>query len=317
MPTANKFDGVNLGNKRATDSRSPDESESHRGPAIWNTKLAYVAFLDVLGFRQLVDNNTHSDLEQVYSEVLMNDLAIGLSNQQYVSYEENGQAVLTNDVTATPVNSIIVSDNIIAWSDDNSVDAFRNIVSVVRGMMAHSCLSGIPLRGAIDLGPVSWLQGRFASKTLNVQQSIFGKGLCRVVELEKLQQWSGCVVSEAAIDHFKVAHEKLRNGGPLINGLDAMIRRKELCVYDVPFKTNNGQARRSMHVVDWVNHPEVRISTRSAADAFAGHQKLKGSESGIPSDILSKITNTVEFVRKVSPFADLNAIDAHYATLNA
>lgn len=262
------------------------------GIAIWRTHhKVFVAFLDVLGFRQLVESNTHEQLELVYSDAFLQGLALGLSNRHYVIRTLNGRKTISNDVTAVPVNSLIASDNIIVWSNDDSEQAFRDIISVVRGMMAHSCLNGVPLRGAIELGPLSWVQSKYGSKTDNIQQSVFGKGLCQAYELEKDQQWSGCVIGEKAIDHFKaVCH----------GGLDDMVRSRELFVYNVPLKPNHSQAGRSGYVVDWVNHPDVGITESLVRCAFGQHGKLRGLSNEACQSVNLKIENTLSFVRKVA-----------------
>ena len=269
----------------------------------------YVAFLDVLGFDSLVRNNSHESLEGIYSEALLGGLSLGLSNRNYKVYEVDGQSCLTNDVTATPVNSLVVSDSVIIWTNDDSYDAFRSIVSVVRGVLAHSCFNGLPLRGAIDVGQVSWLAGHFDSPTFNVQQSVFGLGLCRAYALEKDQEWSGCAIADEAIDRFKTKCTAASGGKP---PLEELLLGKELCVFEVPFKRHP----RSMHVIDWVNHPEVRARTETVADAFVAHGKLPGVQrlADVPS-VKQKLENTLRFVRHVYPEADKCGMAAAWAAL--
>lgn len=280
-------------------------------PTTWRTHgEAYVAFLDVLGFGQLVKHSTHAELEEVYRDALLSGFCLGLSNRKYTIVEHEGQECLTNDVTAAPVNSLIVSDSIVVWTVGDSARAFRDIVSVVRGVMAHSCFNGLPLRGAIDVGEVSWLDGRFDSSTYNVQQSVFGSGLCAAHDLEKQQEWSGCVVSDRAIARFQTSNAQAEDGA---GGVDELIRRKELCNYDVPLKAG----LKRMYVVDWVNHAEVRARSSTVGDAFIKHQKLKAVKhlADCPS-VKAKIENTLRFVRHVFPDADKEGMAAVWAAFH-
>lgn len=280
-------------------------------PTQWRTNSdAYIAFLDVLGFGALVRNNTHQELERIYSKALLEGLSLGLSNGSYMFVENGGEKYLTNDVSSTPVNSLIVSDSIIVWTKDDSADSFRRIVSVVRGIMAHSCFNGLPLRGAIEIGPVSWLEGRYESATFNVQQSVIGIGLCKAHDLEKQQEWSGCVIGEEAIVRFE-ARSTLPDDEK--SGLPAMISTGDLCLFEVPFK--NGP--RAMHVIDWVNHPEVQARSETVANAFVEHNKLHGIHrlADCPS-VKAKIENTLRFVRHVFPDADKEGWAAMWAAIN-
>ena len=274
-----------------------------------NSAEVYVAFLDVLGFDSLVRHNSHEILKQVYSDALMEGLCLGLSNGNYCISERDGNRYFTNDVDSTPVNSLVVSDSIIIWSNDDASDSFRNIVSVVRGIMAHSCFKGLPLRGAIEVGPVSWNYGQFDSPTFNVQQSVYGLGLCKAYELEKLQEWSGCAVSDAAIARF----ESMTTGNRAKSqGLEELISQKNLCRFEVPFK----ERPRLMYAIDWVNHPEVQARSETVRQAFYDHNKLSG-QNGLDesSSISKKIENTLCFVRHVFPDADKRGIHAVWAAI--
>lgn len=279
-------------------------------PNQWSSNAAvYVAFLDVLGFGKLVLNNSHADLEQIYTEALMEGVGLGLSNRQYALIENGGQEYLTNDTSAVPVNSLIVSDTIILWTNCDSVPSFRKLVSVVRGVLAHSCFNGLPLRGAIEVGPMSWGDGRFNSQNYNMQQAIFGSGLVKAHELEKRQDWSGCVIGNGAIQRLReVAGEE-----SFAQEVNMLISKKELCEYTVPFK----DGCRSMLALDWVNHPEVQARSSTVANAFLQHGKIKDCTTLTEcSSIRQKLDNTVRFVRYVNPSADKEGMEMIWEKFN-
>ena len=266
---------------------------------------AYVAFLDVLGFKALVENNSHEELSQIYDKALLGGMSLGLSNRQYAAVNGPDGSVLTNDTTAVPVNSLIVSDSIIIWTEDDSGRSFQDIVSVVRGVLAHSCFEGLPLRGAISVGPVSWVESRLGSATHNIQSSVFGVGLTKAYQLEKNHEWAGCVVADESVSRFLG-----KIGGDSSAKLTTELGLLE---YWVPFKDRCAK----MVVVDWVNHPEVQARTKSVAHAFHRHKKSTSSASVVNRvSTETKQENTLRFVRHVFPAADKEGMAAVFAAFS-
>lgn len=264
---------------------------------------AYVAFLDVLGFKALVENNTHEELLRIYDKALLGGITLGLSNRKYMIVNGPDGRSFTNDTTAVPVNSLVVSDSVIIWSSDDSARSFNEVVSVVRGVIAHSHFNGLPLRGAISLGPVSWMDSRLGSATHNVQSSVFGVGLTKAYQLEKDQDWAGCVVADESLRRFEERLGSRASGKTLLEIRDSL----GLIQYRIPFKTGP----KEMTAVDWVNHPEVGIYSDNAGNAFIEHGKITNEDDY--EAIRKKVENTLTFVRHVNPDADKTGLEAAWA----
>ena len=111
-----------------------------------------VAFLDVLGFSDFVDNNDHSVLINIYNNIFTIFTTLGLACGQVKFVNNNGSGYATPDVSYMNVNSLIVSDSIILWTDNSSPKSFEDIVSCVRQTLSLSFVSGLPLRGSIVEG---------------------------------------------------------------------------------------------------------------------------------------------------------------------
>jgi hypothetical protein len=267
---------------------------------------AYVAFLDVLGFTTLVENNSHEELSQIYDKALLAGITLGLSNRKNVVVDRSDGRILTNDTTQVPVNSLIVSDSVIIWTEDDSPQAFQDIVSVARGVMAYSCFGGLPLRGAISVGPVSWIESKLESKRDNLRSSVFGIGLTQAFQLEKAQDWAGCVIDAEAIKRYS---DKAIIENPDLD-VPSIKTRIGILEYMVPMK--NGCEK--MSVLDWVNHPEIQARSKTVADAFYRHRKSASSASlEDRASTETKLKNTVRFVRHVFPAADKEGMAAVFA----
>jgi hypothetical protein len=216
----------------------------------------YVAFLDILGFKRILTVHSHEHLTSVYQQ-FSETILHGLSNGKYVLSKDGETECIGPDIRQATVNSLLVSDSILIWTDDNSAESFGNIVKAVRSLLAFSMIDGIPLRGAISIGPLSSVLNQWPTQTQNFQLSLFGKAIVDAAEIEKKQEWSGCEISKAAIEFYK---SKCFDG-------ESLIETKLVLSYPVPRKNETTEI--DGYVIDWVNHPQAGIDADVVKDAFA------------------------------------------------
>jgi len=276
----------------------------------------FVAFLDILGFKKLVKNNSHSYLEEVYLNTLSGNITHALANGKYVLFSDNGQEYFTPDTREVSVNSLLVSDSIVIWTDNDSMEAFVDMVSAVRSLMAISAFEGIPLRGAITLGPITMHIGKIQSGKHNFQHTLFGKALVEAYSLEKKQQWSGCAIHDEAIKRFKSHYQEKSPLPESLLTLERMIIDKWICEYIVPLKKTDRCTRNSMYVIDWVNHPQTTTRMSTILRAFQKHNKMEETSNQDRNkdnvSIEEKINNTIAFVKHVNPSAEDDDMTAIY-----
>jgi len=115
----------------------------------------FVAFIDVLGFSDLVYKNQHKELESYFQTV-----ANILSDMQL------------ND---NKIQSISISDSIILVAPEG-LDGFKKIIKAVRSIQRKLLFKNIFIRGAISFGEV------YFDDKLNI---IVGKGYIKAYLLEK------------------------------------------------------------------------------------------------------------------------------------
>jgi hypothetical protein len=251
----------------------------------------YVAFLDILGFKRVASVHSHEHLKSVYQK-FSETIVHGLSNGKYVLSKDGETECIGPDVRQATVNSLLVSDSILIWTDDNSAESFGNIVKAVRSLLAFSMIDGIPLRGAISIGPLSSILNQWPTQTQNFQHSVFGKAIVDAAEIEKKQEWSGCEISKAAIEFYK---SKCFEG-------ESLIEKKLILSYPVPRKNESTEI--DGYVIDWVNHPQTGIDANVVRDAFAPpfnpdvneQDKFKMDEW---PKVKIKLCNTLKFVKHV------------------
>lgn len=77
-----------------------------------NFKHTFVCFLDILGFKDLVENNEPKVLEKIYKSLLQK--TVDGTTKIWV---DKGLSEQTGDVE---INSVVVSDSIVIWTSEPS-----------------------------------------------------------------------------------------------------------------------------------------------------------------------------------------------------
>jgi hypothetical protein len=248
----------------------------------------YVAFLDILGFKDIVLGHSHEHLESLYLGTLCGNVEHAMSDGKYILVNDGENECLGPDIRQATINSLLVSDSILIWTDDCRTESFNNIVMAVRNLMAFSVINDILLRGAISIGPLTVVFNQLPSQTHNFQHSLFGRGIVDAVQAEKTQDWAGCMITEAAMKCYETG----------CAGERSLIEKKVIVPYSIPIKGGNESAG---YVIDWVNHPQAGIDAQTVTGAFAPTPSIDRSEF---EKIKLKLANTLKFVRHVKPSAD-------------
>jgi hypothetical protein len=117
--------------------------------------MQFVAFMDVLGFKDMVENCTHEKLERVYKNAFVTNTTYSLAKGKVVPVHTEAGDFVTPDLSNPLTSCLIVSDSVILWTNDASMLSFINIVSTVGKILASGIYTGRPMRGGIALGEFS------------------------------------------------------------------------------------------------------------------------------------------------------------------
>jgi hypothetical protein len=248
-------------------------------PPLFNKR--FFAFLDILGFKELVNNNDHKDLVAIYQNL------VSFPVKFYSEYWESEKLALKEKFGSkyenTGLRLINVSDSILMWTNSNSENAFVELLYAVKELMVVSISVGIPLRGSITLGDVEILEQ-------SNNMSIIGKGLVRAYEAERGQSWSGCVIEETIFRYLR-SYNKIILGKP--NDKLVTDKSDDLVVnYDVPY----GNSTKPKFVVNWVR--DSNLTEDIVSDSFSKFNKRHKESEKEKIKTVSKILNTCEFFKK-------------------
>lgn len=242
----------------------------------------YVAFLDVLGFRDLVCNNSHEALVRKYQKLLLPITELSLSNGAFNVIKQDGRQLAIADTTRMTINSLVISDSVILWTQDATRESFVGILIATKNMLVQGMLCGMPIRGGIAIGPLSRLSYSLNSQMDNSVGTFVGKGLVDAYLTESSQQWSGCVVNDSAVAEYD------RQRSEKHNNLNSVRHAGLIVEYDVP--VCNATTERHW-VINWPRGNKTPLTENTVRKSFGKHNKSVDSPS-----VKLKIDNTVRFL---------------------
>lgn len=110
------------------------------------TDTRFVAFLDILGFKDSVMRNTHDDIYSKLTSInkLKKTIEKSNYNENLVEYYNDSEVYIVN-----------FSDSIVVFSKNNSVFNFEHFLVTVRFLFGKCIDKGIPIKGGIAYGEVS------------------------------------------------------------------------------------------------------------------------------------------------------------------
>ena len=159
------------------------------------TKNRFVAFLDIMGFKERVARNDH--------DVVLNELEIFQSNiSQYVGYHRDADIQLA-----------LFSDSILIYSQDDTIDSLHALADITSHIMMYAIQqeNPIPLKGAIAAGKTT---------CNHIKQLYFGQALIDAYLLEENIKYYGVLVHHSAekyllqskFDEFRDIKAPLKGG---------------------------------------------------------------------------------------------------------
>lgn len=251
----------------------------------------YIAFLDILGFSEIVNNSSQEEMANLMS-ILVRDIQMGLTSEDVGSTKTKLYSYgFAPDLTEVSTNSILLSDTLVFWSNDDSVESFYALVKLVYILMnTEAYYFHIALRGAITLGELGFSGGQLNLPLAQLNlSSVYGKAIVEAYQYEKNQEWMGCLVTQNAIDSFMAQEPN--------EVLKAEVFTKYLIEYEVPFKALGGIIREKNHVIKWARTWDADRFAEDIKKCFTEHQKLEQIPSN-PS-VQAKFNNTIEFTKYV------------------
>jgi len=243
----------------------------------------FLAFMDVLGFRNLAEKNKHEELVNIYQnliETLLNETVFFSKRLEMEKIDDDkGRVIQKIDQSLPKFNSMIISDSIIIWTNDASIVQLQRLILSIKKLLNLGIEKGLPLRGAITKGSLTYLKSKNEILSYNSIHSIIGHCIIKGVEAEKDQNWVGCILNEDVI------------GSLSPNYIKFLEEHKLITQYKIPFKN---ELIKADYTIIWGDDIKKNDVERVIRGAFSAHEKDIDNEDEI------KIEHTVRFLEYVN-----------------
>jgi len=256
----------------------------------------YLAMLDILGFSDLVDKNNHSELENIFHDLGINIKNSIADNNDRLIFKSDGSLVAIPDTQnyTIGIHVFVMSDTIMLWSDDATGKQFVNLLLVVGSLFCYTFKLGLPLRGAITYGDLDDLnKKKGVADRLDVIaiHTVFGKAMIEAHQLEKKQNWAGCIIAESAINNYAKDCKIAIKHNIEASDIDYLKKIGMILDYKVPMKY--GEIK-TLTVINWptrVNKQKNNALTKT---------EVKNSFSKFKKEVTTwdaqyKVDNTLAF----------------------
>ena len=245
----------------------------------------YVLFLDILGFKDLIEKNSMEEVENIYKHQVIETIGPALKdgfssyNIPYVTQEIlDGNAL--QDTVHGEFNIHIMSDSIIIWTDNDLTASLIKLCAFATSFLSWCLILGVPLRGAISKGYVSEMK-TYANATF--QSCVVGTGIVNAYQLEGKQNWMGCIVDKKCINELNLE---------VLEKINSPHEITSIVKYNVPIK---GNAVSEEYVINWVHtiHREIiEDNLDFFNDCFSRFNKNIEIDA-----VKDKIRNTLDFYK--------------------
>lgn len=225
-------------------------------------KYRVVAFLDILGFKDLLGKNGADAIADKYSHVI--HLVKSFNRDLLPNSEEPSLFAIRSEETRWCISKIFSDSIILVSLEDSEESCLRLLLYVWR--LLQACLSiQMPFRGGIA----------YDEMCVDEDNEIFlGRALTKAYELEGAQEWIGAVI-----------HEDIEKAFPnIFNGTICPYLKNIFLKYSVPFK---GGARKRLHTMNWRFNLNVEEGTRSLMPYSTDKSVIK------------KVQNTLKYAQDV------------------
>jgi hypothetical protein len=231
----------------------------------WNpTCERFVAFLDIMGFRDRVFRETHEDIGKMLESLRRRIESI---EKQAKNILDDNKAGKFGNFTPSYVYPISFSDSIILFSNDNSIFSAGSILINVAVILYEAILAEIPIKGAIAYG----------EQTADLDKSIFfGKPLIDAFELQNELQLYDVILHHTTEKQLLNLNQKETKVVSIFS--TGVINR-----YQVPMKSG----KIFHYMLDWTGWSSEENSLKLVT-------QLYNSVSGAPR---LYVDNTLDYVR--------------------
>ena len=108
----------------------------------------FVAYMDIMGFRDMVFRNTHQEVLEVMEQFRLPIRKLEEEAKKRLAGKPHGWDIFETTV----VRPVIFSDSVLLFSSDDSISAVENLIWQVKSIISSALINGVPMKGALAYG---------------------------------------------------------------------------------------------------------------------------------------------------------------------
>lgn len=245
-------------------------------------KECFISYFDYMGFKEFILNNPNDHLITRMGHVFR-DIETALAKGKM---QEPKGGVVFADISKSIINSINISDTVIFWTKDASVESFKELIKVTDRFNWSQVCYNFPVKGRMVYGEV-----RLVGATTNSEgdavynvSCLYGKGLVNAHIKADDMSMAGCVIDQS------VLNELAKHGDPHDFVKEYSIK------YKVPYKHPPNS-----HIEEYV-FGLTKVDQKLNDEAFTNRKQ--GIEGAFSSDNKTMnaraqelLSNTIDFLK--------------------
>lgn len=262
------------------------DTDQYLSTGIKEYRKCFVGYLDVLGFKEAVLKSDNPDTLRFHFTRLFEHIKISCGSKKF------------KNLYSLPVQFIWMSDSILFYTHDNSIEKFKYISNIITGFIRNTIESGPFLyRGAVSHGDF------YFDRKLNLY---LGPAMIDAIEWEKKQNWSGVMLTPDCSDFVKKNHyDSLETQNTVNRGSEYKLLEFSgplLVEYDIPLK--GGLRSKKSLCLNWTVAAKMDFGALKLGDALASAEFESDRKS-----TKKKVDNTVNFLKYCKQFEKRIEID--------
>lgn len=161
----------------------------------------FIAYFDFLGYKEFILNNDTIQIKKRVEHIFRNiEISLGQGN-----FSEIKTGISIADLSKTPINCLVISDTVIFWTNDNSVNSLQNLLNVAFDFNFREIFYNFPIRGVLYCDEIEIIYGQQKNQSGSIYSPnlIYGQGLVKAhLKCENLN-WSGSVIDQTVLDQIE------------------------------------------------------------------------------------------------------------------
>ena len=242
-------------------------------------KNTYLAYFDVLGFKEIVGKRLLTEVEDFFEKLLINTESVATNKKR----EGINQLEYCADLNNSDLNCLHISDSIIFWTNSDSNDDLNLILGRCAKLVQNTTIPCKLLRGCLTYGEISYNFYQNKGQTSFLDYSIIGSAIVEAYTKAECLKLTGCIVDKKVIK--KLGPESFTKK------IDEGIIAQRI----VNTKFGNNLEYMFVPVMNGYTELGFENDIRNLKRAYEYASKCQ--ISNMPDEVKQKFYNTIEFYR--------------------